>query len=174
MAALSLSNQTQPLYSHPYDRKPFPAINADDRTSTTTTHHNSSSSSLSHSHSRFPYTSPRVATTASITSSKDALAIIAATTTPASLLFDPRYTNRLRPSPRIPYSTYPPSPTTQRLRHGLPSTISIQNLDPKDEAAVMDKRHPQSFQQLEKLGEGTYATVSLIAMWVLKPRICAD
>ena len=25
----------------------------------------------------------------------------------------------------------------------------------------MDKRHPQSFQQLEKLGEGTYATVSI-------------
>ena len=24
----------------------------------------------------------------------------------------------------------------------------------------MDKRHPSSFQQLEKLGEGTYATVS--------------
>jgi hypothetical protein len=23
----------------------------------------------------------------------------------------------------------------------------------------MDKRHPSSFQQLEKLGEGTYATV---------------
>ena len=26
----------------------------------------------------------------------------------------------------------------------------------------MDKRHPSSFQQLEKLGEGTYATVSLV------------
>ena len=26
---------------------------------------------------------------------------------------------------------------------------------------LMDKRHPSSFQQLEKLGEGTYATVSL-------------
>jgi hypothetical protein len=24
---------------------------------------------------------------------------------------------------------------------------------------IMDKRHPSSFQQLEKLGEGTYATV---------------
>lgn len=26
----------------------------------------------------------------------------------------------------------------------------------------MDKKHPNSFQQLEKLGEGTYATVSIL------------
>jgi hypothetical protein len=28
----------------------------------------------------------------------------------------------------------------------------------------MDKRHPSSFQQLEKLGEGTYATVRLFPL----------
>lgn len=28
----------------------------------------------------------------------------------------------------------------------------------------MDKRHPSSFQQLEKLGEGTYATVRLLQL----------
>jgi hypothetical protein len=32
----------------------------------------------------------------------------------------------------------------------------------------MDKRHPSSFQQLEKLGEGTYATVRL------PPRTCSQ
>jgi hypothetical protein len=33
----------------------------------------------------------------------------------------------------------------------------------------MDKRHPSSFQQLEKLGEGTYATVCL---YISQSTIC--
>jgi serine/threonine protein kinase len=41
----------------------------------------------------------------------------------------------------------------------VPSTISLQNLDPGGSTRDMDKKHPSSFQQLEKLGEGTYATV---------------
>lgn len=98
-------------------------------------------------------------TTASSHGSKDALAILNDLSTPASLLFDPRYTSRQRPSPKIPFRTFPPSPTAQRLPHSLPSTISVQNLDTGEPAAAMDKRHPSSFQQLEKLGEGTYATV---------------
>jgi hypothetical protein len=98
-------------------------------------------------------------TTASLHGSKDALAILNNLCTPASLLFDPKYTLRQRPSPRIPFRTFPPSPTAQRLPYSLPSTISVQNLDTEESAAKMDKRHPSSFQQLEKLGEGTYATV---------------
>lgn len=92
--------------------------------------------------------------------SKDALSILYQLCTPASILFDPRYTNRTRSLIAPPY-TFPPSPTAQRLPHSLPSSISIQNLDPEHNTDEMDnKRHPSSFQQLEKLGEGTYATVS--------------
>lgn len=109
--------------------------------------------------------SPRGPFKTASSTSKDALAILQGLTTPAALLFDPRFTSRLRPSPKIPFRTYPPSPSSQRLPHSLPSTISIQNLDPGESAEVMDKRHPQSFQQLEKLGEGTYATV---CGWIMK------
>jgi negative regulator of the PHO system len=100
-------------------------------------------------------------TTASLYGSKDALAILNQTITPASLLFDPKYTSRERPSPRPPFRTFPPSPKAQRLPISVPSTISLQNLDKEEPPAAMDKRHPSSFQQLEKLGEGTYATVRL-------------
>merc|ERR1712230_361043 len=97
-------------------------------------------------------------TTASL-KPKDTLAILNQLCTPSSLLFDPRYTTRLPPSPLPPFRTFPPSPTAQRLPFSVPSTISIQNLNTEEEPAEMDKRHPSSFQQLEKLGEGTYATV---------------
>jgi negative regulator of PHO system len=100
-------------------------------------------------------------TTASLYGSKDALAIINQTITPASLLFDPKNTSRERPSPRPPFRTFPPSPTAHRVPVSVPSTISVQNLDKEGPPAAMDKRHPSSFQQLEKLGEGTYATVRL-------------
>lgn len=36
-----------------------------------------------------------------------------------------------------------------------------------DRPPNMDRRHPSSFQQLEKLGEGTYATVSSSEHWAL-------
>jgi negative regulator of the PHO system len=98
-------------------------------------------------------------TTASLYGSKDALAILEKTITPSSLLFDPKYTSRERPSPRPPFRTFPPSPKAERLPVSIPSTISVQNLDKEEPVAAMDKRHPSSFQQLEKLGEGTYATV---------------
>jgi negative regulator of the PHO system len=98
-------------------------------------------------------------TTASLYGSKDALAILNQTITPASLLFDPKYTSRERPSPRPPFRTFPPSPSAQRDPVSVPSTISLQTLDKEEPPATMDKRHPSSFQQLEKLGEGTYATV---------------
>lgn len=101
-----------------------------------------------------------IKTTASHGSSKDALALLQLITTPSTVLFDPRYTSQPRPNPAPPFRTFPPSPEGQKLAPTLPSTISIQNLDAEPPAAIMDKRHPSSFQQLEKLGEGTYATVS--------------
>jgi hypothetical protein len=98
-------------------------------------------------------------TTASSYGSNDALHILDKVCTPASVLFDSSFTSRQRSSPALPFRTFPPSPTAIRLPHSLPSTISVQNLDPEENTADMDKRHPSSFQQLEKLGEGTYATV---------------
>jgi hypothetical protein len=98
-------------------------------------------------------------TTAELHGSKDAFDILNNICTPASLLFDPRFTSRQRPSALPPFRTFPPSPPAQRIPYSVPSTISVQNLDTGEPAAEMDKRHPSSFQQLEKLGEGTYATV---------------
>jgi hypothetical protein len=101
-------------------------------------------------------------TTASLHGSKDALSILDNISTPASILFDPKYTSRQRPSAVPPFRTFPPSPSVERINlpYSLPSTISLQLLDTEEPTAEMDKRHPSSFQQLEKLGEGTYATVS--------------
>jgi hypothetical protein len=99
-------------------------------------------------------------TTASLYSSKDALDILNSICTPATVLFDPRFTTRQRPSPSPPFRTFPPSPALARAFFSVPSTISVRNLDDTEPPAEMDKRHPSSFQQLEKLGEGTYATVS--------------
>jgi hypothetical protein len=102
-----------------------------------------------------------LSTTASDGSNDTAVEILSRIATPSSILFDPRYTSRQRPSALPPFRTFPPSPTVEkRLPLHVPSTISIQNLDLEDHTSDMDKRHPSSFQQLEKLGEGTYATVS--------------
>ncbi|CZR67391.1 probable PHO85-cyclin-dependent protein kinase [Phialocephala subalpina] len=98
-------------------------------------------------------------TTASLHGSKDALDILNKICTPASILFDPKVTSRQRPSPSPPFRTFPPSPALARAFFSVPSTISVRNLDDTEPPVEMDKRHPSSFQQLEKLGEGTYATV---------------
>lgn len=99
--------------------------------------------------------------------SNDALQQILSTIcSPSSILFDPRYTSRPKPHVRPPNRTFPPSPRGgYKTPARLPSTISVHNLATAEEraafaAAIMDKRNPNSFQQLEKLGEGTYATVS--------------
>jgi hypothetical protein len=101
--------------------------------------------------------------TASDGSSDAALDILSKLTTPASILFDQRYTSRSRPSVVPAYRSFPPSPPSERPPPpNVPSTISLQSLDADHSTADMDKRHPSSFQQLEKLGEGTYATVCAI------------
>lgn len=100
--------------------------------------------------------------TASDGSQDTALDILNKIVTPSSLLFDPQFTSQQRPSALPPFRTFPPSPTIdRRLPPNIPSIISIQNLDIENSTSEMDKRHPSSFQQLEKLGEGTYATVRL-------------
>jgi len=65
-------------------------------------------------------------------------------TTVGSVLFDNRYTSIVQPAPTAHYLIFP---VPQRSH--TPPTRTMDG-----------KRHPSSFQQLEKLGEGTYATVS--------------
>ncbi|KAK1827231.1 kinase-like domain-containing protein [Podospora conica] len=77
------------------------------------------------------------------------------TTTAGDILFDQRYTTvpKLPPHPRfIIYPSRPdPDPAAAHRRSTVPVPHTTSNMD--------GKRHPSSFQQLEKLGEGTYATV---------------
>jgi hypothetical protein len=105
-------------------------------------------------------------TTASYGSNDASLRILLDLCTPASILFDPRFTSVQKPSAVPPFRTFPPSPTVDKKRTPvqIPSIISIRDLDPTPSFDRMDKRHPSSFAQLEKLGEGTYATVSHSAL----------
>ena len=99
---------------------------------------------------------PKFSTCYSATSlhgSVDTQAFIDSICTPASLLWDHRHTSQQRPSFRPPLRTSS-SPAVQRTR-----VIIWDDLETEDNIEEMDKRHPSSFQQLEKLGEGTYATV---------------
>jgi hypothetical protein len=64
------------------------------------------------------------------------------TVTSGSILFDKKHTSRPAPAPVPHFRVYPQLEVPKRL------------------SAMDAKRHPSSFQQLEKLGEGTYATVS--------------
>ena len=48
------------------------------------------------------------------------------------------------------------------FQHQPPPLVTRQRTQrPPTQSVDMDRRHPSSFQQLEKLGEGTYATVCL-------------
>lgn len=115
-------------------------------------------------------------TTASSTGSNDATKhILKQLCSPASILFDPRYTAAPKPSARPPFRTFPPSPRGERRPPTrLPSTISVHTLDSEALTATMDKRNPSSFQQLEKLGEGTYATVCAWTPPPVAPRASAN
>lgn len=104
-------------------------------------------------------------TTASHASNDALQQILSTICSPSSILFDPRYTSRPKPHVGLLNRTFPPSPRDgYKTPARLPSTISVHNLATAEEraafaSAIMDKRNPNSFQQLEKLGEGTYATV---------------
>lgn len=113
----------------------------------------SSSSTAAPSLSRRRHKIPTCYSTASLHRSVDARAFLNCICTPASLLWDLRYTSQQRPSFTPPLRTSS-SPAVRRT-----PVIARVSLHPEDNIEEMDKRHPSSFQQLEKLGEGTYATV---------------
>jgi len=83
------------------------------------------------------------------------LSIASQLTTASAILWDSRYTSRPPPT-----RLHPTHVGTLSLEGRSDSTISVRSLGGGQRIPPMDKRHPSSFQQLEKLGEGTYATVS--------------
>ncbi|KAF1808302.1 Pkinase-domain-containing protein [Eremomyces bilateralis CBS 781.70] len=112
--------------------------------------------------SRPSTTTPSRTSSRAPTAPPSPLAVASAIKTAGDLLWDPQYTSR----PRLPYI----GPTyigTITVNDRTESSISVQSLgggqypSPVRKSGNMDpgKRHPSSFQQLEKLGEGTYATV---------------
>ncbi|KAF2461515.1 kinase-like domain-containing protein [Lineolata rhizophorae] len=84
------------------------------------------------------------------------LAVLSQLTTARAILWDPRVTDR-PPPPEL----RPSHAGTLAINDRSDSTVSVRSLTSGSNRSVpvMDKRHPSSFQQLEKLGEGTYATV---------------
>lgn len=57
------------------------------------------------------------------------------------------------------------SPGSVLFQHQPPPPVTRDRLEQAPNSTVttnMERRHPSSFQQLEKLGEGTYATVRLL------------
>jgi hypothetical protein len=114
----------------------------------------SSSSSTPSASLRCPYF-PTCYSTASLHGSADTRAFLDSVCTPASLLWDSRNPSQQRPSFTPPLRTSS-SPAVRRA-----PVIVRDDLETEDNIDEMDKRHPSSFQQLEKLGEGTYATVRL-------------
>ncbi|SMR52343.1 unnamed protein product [Zymoseptoria tritici ST99CH_1E4] len=76
-------------------------------------------------------------------------------TTARGTLWDPRFTRKEPPDIRL----VPTHVGTLSIGDRTDSNISVRSLGGGNKIETMDKRHPSSFQQLEKLGEGTYATV---------------
>ncbi|PVH97814.1 Pkinase-domain-containing protein [Periconia macrospinosa] len=91
---------------------------------------------------------------------QQALRIANQLTSAADILWDPEFTSRPPPG-----KLKPTHAGTLSLADRTDSSISVRNLGggqsvPTPATPAMDNRkHPSSFQQLEKLGEGTYATV---------------
>jgi hypothetical protein len=76
-------------------------------------------------------------------------------TTPQAILWDPKFTSKEPPAIVI----RPTHVGTLTIDARTDSNISVTSLGGGNRVEIMEKRHPASFQQLEKLGEGTYATV---------------
>lgn len=102
------------------------------------------------------------------TSSTPPLAVASQLTSASAILWDPKFTNR-----PPPIGLQPTYVGKLGLEDRTDSSISLRSLGGGQRflqpQAQMDKRHPNSFQQLEKLGEGTYATVC-----VLDPSLAAE
>jgi len=80
--------------------------------------------------------------------------------TSRDILWDPKYTRQEAPRIRLqPTHVGTLAVGSLSAEDRTDSTISVRSLGGGQKIEVMDKRHPSSFQQLEKLGEGTYATV---------------
>lgn len=102
--------------------------------------------------------------------SSSPLRIASQLTTASAILWDPKFTSRAPPG-----SLRPVHAGTLVPPHRTDSSISVRNLGDGDAngdtapiVPTMDnRRHPSSFQQLEKLGEGTYATVG--RHWTMCP-----
>ncbi|KNG47252.1 Pkinase-domain-containing protein [Stemphylium lycopersici] len=92
------------------------------------------------------------------TRSTSPLRIASQLTTASSILWDPKFTSRAPPG-----SLKPVHAGTLVAPQRTDSSISVRNLGDGHTVPFVptmdNRRHPSSFQQLEKLGEGTYATV---------------
>ncbi|KAK4218119.1 kinase-like domain-containing protein [Rhypophila decipiens] len=78
--------------------------------------------------------------------------------TTGSVLFDRAHTSRRQPSPTAHYTIYQPD-TSPSSTSQTPNSAPDSQRQQRHKDRMDGKRHPNSFQQLEKLGEGTYATV---------------
>lgn len=91
--------------------------------------------------------------------------ILSKTQTVGNVLFNANVTSRTQPPP-VPHFT---------VYNNQDQSTSSSTKDNSRTSGVMDgKRHPSSFQQLEKLGEGTYATVRLAYHAARQHRIYTD
>lgn len=138
--------------------------------------------------SSLPHRTPHNSSTASAAASNATTTAVAGTTGATSPAKSPRVANptpsqpssQLHPRSTPANTTAAREPSATRLRdltthevvrriispgsvlfqHQPPPPVTRQRLqEPTPQPANMDRRHPSSFQQLEKLGEGTYATV---------------
>ncbi|KAF2022188.1 Pkinase-domain-containing protein [Aaosphaeria arxii CBS 175.79] len=94
---------------------------------------------------------------ATIAAPSTQLQIASQLTTAGDILWDPKFTDRPPPG-----NLRPTHAGTLSVANRTDSSISIRNLgdsEPPFTPNMDNRRHPSSFQQLEKLGEGTYATV---------------
>ncbi|WPA96712.1 negative regulator of the PHO system [Cercospora beticola] len=94
-------------------------------------------------------------TTADLNSISRATRVASQLTTARAILWDKTYTGKEPPDIRL----LPTHVSTLSVANRTDSNISVRSLGGSHKVEPMDKRHPSSFQQLEKLGEGTYATV---------------
>jgi negative regulator of PHO system len=96
------------------------------------------------------------------------LRIASQLTTASAILWDPAHTSRPPPVSELKAT----HAGTLAVPNRTDSSISVRNLGEGQiipVVPVMDnRRHPSSFQQLEKLGEGTYATVRAARDWAAR------
>jgi negative regulator of PHO system len=87
------------------------------------------------------------------------LRIASQLTTASAILWNPEFTTRPPPVSELKAT----HAGTLAVPNRTDSSISVRNIGEGQIIPVVptmdNRRHPSSFQQLEKLGEGTYATV---------------